>query len=154
MLPSDRWLTFSLVGVCERRFQLITNLNLPGALIGAPLLIPAASFLREHPAVLSMRVWHTLALPFFCLPVWWFVGRALDQLLAWKPLHWKVGATSSVLCCACIALLIGILSSPPTDKKDLVEFLPGAFLWTVLFGLPPTMWLLQKRRTPNAKPPA
>ena len=138
---------FSLATVCERKFYTIVNLNLPGALIGAPLTVPAASYLRRHPRVFSAQTWLTVTLPFFCIPAWWFIGLGTDAALARKRLHWGLYAIGSILCCGCIALLIGILTSPPADKTDLLPFMPGAIFWAVAFGLFPLNWLLQRLRT-------
>jgi hypothetical protein len=150
MLPRDRWLTFSLAAIGEQRFHLITDLNLPGLLVGAPLSVPAVSFLRQHPAALSARTWHTITIPFFCLPAWWFVGLGLDGLLARRRLHWTLLTIGSILACACIALVIGILTSPAADKPDLLGFLPGAIFWTVAFGVLPLNWLFRRRRVEKA----
>ena len=146
MLPRDQWLTFSLSEIGQRRFRFITDLNLPGAVVGAPLYVPAASFLRQHPGVLSMRVWHTITIPFFCLPAWWFVGVGLDGLFARRRLHWTLLVSGSILSAACLARVIGLLTSPPADKADLLEFLPGAVFWTLAFGAVPLNWAFGRRR--------
>jgi hypothetical protein len=138
---------FSLATVCERRFYTIVNLNLPGVLVGAPLSVPAASYLRSHPRVFSMRTWHTVTMPFFCIPAWWFLGLGMDAALTRKRLHWGLHAIGSILCCVCIAVLIGILTSPPADKTDLLQFMSGAIFWAVAFSLFPLNWLLQRFRT-------
>jgi hypothetical protein len=143
--PPDHWLAWSLTAVGERRFHLITDLNLPGLLVGAPLSLPAAAYLRQHPTALSMRTWHTITIPFFCLPAWWFVGLGLDSLLARRRLRMAPIAIGAALSCACMALLIGILTSPPTDRPDLVGFLPGAVFWAVAFAVFPLNWFLRRR---------
>lgn len=138
---------FSLAMVCEHRFYTIVNLNLPGALVGAPVSVPVASYLRSHPRMFSMLTWHTVTMPFFCMPAWWFLGLGMDAALTRKRLHWVLHATGSILCCGCIAILIGILTSPPADKTGLMPFMPGAIFWAVAFGLFPLNWLLQRFRT-------
>lgn len=145
MLPRDHWLAFSVATVCDRRFHIITNLNLPGVLVGAPLSVAAVPYLRQHSSTFSVYTWHTMTMPFFCLPVWWFVGRGMDDLLTRRRPHWTILAIGSVLCCASIALLIGILISPPADKRDLMPFLPGAIFWTIVFGLFPSNWPTGRR---------
>ena len=156
MLPRDRWLSFSLASVCERRFPLVTNLNLPGMIVGAPLTVPAVSFLRQHPLALSAQTWHTVTIPFFCLPAWWFVGRGLDGLITRRSLHWPMLAIGSILSCGCIALVIGILTSPPADKQDLIGFLPGGIFWATAFAVLPLNWLVRRHpveiRLDNAQP--
>ena len=149
ILPRDRWLGFSLATVCERRFHTIVNLNLPGALIGAPLSVPAALYFRTHAAGLSIRTWHTVTLPFFCLPAWWFVGLGMGGALKRKRLHWALSAVGSIFCCACVALVIGILTSPPADRRDLLSFMPGAIFWAAAFGLFPLNWILTARSRTN-----
>ena len=149
ILPRDRWLGFSLATVCERRFHTIVNLNLPGALIGAPLSVPAASYFRTHASELSVRTWHTVTLPFFCLPAWWFVGLGMEGALTRKRLHWALRSVGSIFCCACVALVIGILTSPPADRSDLLSFMPGAIFWTAAFGLFPLDWMLTARSRPS-----
>ena len=136
---------FSLATVSERRFYTIVNLNLPGVLVGAPFSAPAASYFRSHPRVFSVRTWHTVTLPFFCIPAWWFLGVGMDAALTRKRLHWGLRAIGSILCCACIAVLIGILTSLPVDKPDLLPFMPGTIFWAVAFGLFPLNCLLRFR---------
>src|SRR5262249_1882580 len=119
---------FSIATVSERRFHTIVNLNLPGALIGAPLSAPAASYFRSHPRAFSMQAWHTVTIPFFCMPAWSLVGLGLDAVLKRRRLHWGFRALGSVLCAACTVLVIGILTSLASDKSDLLPFIPGAIL--------------------------
>jgi hypothetical protein len=145
ILPRDRWLAFSLATVCERRFHAIANLNLPGALIGAPLSVPAASYFRKHESGLSVQTWHTVTMPFFSLPAWWFVGLGMEGALTRKRLHWALRSAGSIFCCACFALVIGILTSPPADRSDLLPFMPGAIFWAAAFGLFPLNWILATR---------
>lgn len=137
-------LEFLLASVCEHRFYTIANLNLPGVLVGAPLSVPAAAYLRGHPRMFSVRTWHSVTMPFFCIPAWWFLGLGMDAALARKRLHWGLHAIGSILSCVCIATLIGILTSLPADKTDLLPFMPGAILWAVAFGLFPLNWLCQR----------
>lgn len=70
----------------------------------------------------------------------------MDAALTRKRLHWAFRAIGSIFCCACIAVVIGILTSPPTDKSDLLPFMPGAIFWAVAFGLFPLNWLLSRSR--------
>jgi hypothetical protein len=143
------WLEFSLATVCERRFHTIVNLNLPGALIGAPLTAPVASYFRRNPSAFSVQTWHAVTIPFFCLPAWWFVGLGMEGVLTRKRLNWALRSVGSTLCCACIALAIGILTSPPADSADLLPFIPGAIFWAVAFGLFPVNWLVTARPRNN-----
>ena len=149
ILPRDRWLGFSLATVCERRFHTIVNLNLPGGLIGAPLSVPAASYFRTHASGLSVQTWHIVTMPFFCLPAWWFVGPGMEGALTRKLLHWALRLAGSIFCCACVALVIGILTSPQADRRDLLQFMPGAIFWAAAFGLFPLNWILTVRSRTN-----
>jgi len=144
VLPKDRWLAFSVARVCEQRFHTIANLNLPGIIVGAPFSLPAVAFLRRHPTMLSPKSWHTVTVAFFGLPAWWFVGLGVERLLTRRRMPWSALAFGSALCLACIAFAIGIVTSAPIDKVDLLPFLPGALLWTIAFGLFPFLWMLQK----------
>jgi hypothetical protein len=141
--PRDGWLGFSLATVCERQFHTIANLNLPGALIGAPLSLPVASYLRTHPTGFSVETWHTVTIPFFCLPAWWLIGIGIEGALTQKRLHWGLIAVGSIFSCACIALAIGILASPPVDRGDLLPFMPGTIFWAVAFGLAPLAYHIE-----------
>jgi hypothetical protein len=140
--PADRLFGFALATVCERRFDTIVNLNLPGVLLGAPVAVPAASYLRTHASGLSIQTWHTVTIPFFCLPVWWFAGLGIEGALKRKRLHWALRVAGSIFCCACVALASGILISPPDDRRDLLTYLPGAVLWAFAFGLFPLNLIL------------
>jgi hypothetical protein len=140
---SDPWLMYSLSSVCEQRRPIIVNLNLPGVLIGTPILVPTVSFLQERSVAYSFRALQTVTIPFFCLPAWWFVGWSLDSHLAGKRKHWARLVILSILsagCIAgCIAIIVGILTSPA--DKQVLEVLPGAILWAIIFGAVPAMWL-------------
>jgi hypothetical protein len=143
-VPPHGWLWFSLSEVSERQFVSMMNLNLPGALIGAPVSVPAVSYLEKHLDIYPIRVWQALTLPFFCIPAWWFVGAGMEGLLARKRLHLALRVIGSLLCCVCIAFAIGILTAPAADSKDLLPFLPGAVLWAVAFGMFPLNWVLTR----------
>lgn len=149
ILPPNKWLEFSLARVCDRQFHTIVNLNLPGALVGAPLSVPAVSYLRRHPSMFSTEAWNVVTLPFFCMPIWWFIGVGLERSLGRQRLHWTLRTIGSICFCACMAFLIGILTSSAGDRKDLFPFLPGAILWAVAFGLFPANWLLARDRIPK-----
>ena len=82
IVPRSNWLAFSFETACRQNFHTIMNINLPGALIGAPLTAFVLPVLRKHAVPFAPQLWNTLSLPFFCLPVWWFIGRVLDQLIA------------------------------------------------------------------------
>jgi hypothetical protein len=142
LAPRDLWLELSLMPVCERQFHAIANLNLPGALIGAPLSTFATSYFRTHTSGFSIHTWHSVTMPFFCLPAWWFVGLGVDGTLARKRLHWALRLVGLIFCLACLALVIGILTSPPADREDLLPFMPGAIFWAISFGLFPLNWIL------------
>jgi hypothetical protein len=72
-----------------------------------------------------------------------------------KRLHWGLSAVGLIFCCACIALAIGISTSPPADSRDLLPFMPGAIFWAVAFGLFPLNWLITARsRTQRVEKPA
>src|SRR5262249_38149450 len=125
------------------RFNLVIDLNLPGVVLGAPITTALASSG-------SARFWNTLTVPYFCLPVWWFVGRSLDRLIAKTPLHWVTLVSMSILSCACLAFTVGILTSPAADRIDLLNILPGAIFWTIAFGFVPlARWLPVLARKPK-----
>jgi hypothetical protein len=63
----------------------------------------------------------------------------------WDPDFARGGAGAFACQRTCIALVIGILTSPPADKPDLLGFLPGAFFWTIAFGVLPLNWLFRRR---------
>lgn len=147
--PKDRRLAFCLDMVCRQRFPLISSLNLPGVLVGAPVSVLAVAALRRNPSELSVETWHTITIPFFALPGWWFVGRSLDALFTRRRPHWAMLVVATILTGACIALAVGIFASGPTDRKDLLLFLPGAIFWTFAFGILPANWFISWRRRPQ-----
>jgi hypothetical protein len=146
-LPFSRSLGYSLGFAFEEQFPTIVNLNLPGVLIGLPISVPVLQHLRAHPAMLTTRSWAVVTLPFFCLPAWWFVGRGLDAVLVRARPQLAFRIIGSILCCACIAFAIGIVTSGPNDRSDLLPFMPGAILWAAGFGVFPLSWLLPQERT-------
>jgi hypothetical protein len=144
---SGSWLPFALHIVCDRIFPMTVAVNMPGLLVGAPISVPVISWLHSHPtALVTTKTWHTVSIPFFCLPAWWFLGNGLDRIREAKPLHFATVLVSSLLFISCIALAVGVLMSPPLDKQDLLPFFWGASVWTILFGIVPLTWVFQKHR--------
>jgi len=73
----------------------------------------------------------------------------MEGALLRKRLHWALRLAGSIFCCACVALVIGILTSPPADRRDLLQFMPGAIFWAAAFGLFPLNWILTTRSRTN-----
>ena len=146
-LRFSRSLGISLIVVSEQQFLTIVNLNLPGTLIGAPISVPAISYIRHHSVAFPVETWVVVTLPFFCIPAWWLVGRSLDAVLSRTRPRLAFRVIGLILCCVCIAIAIGIETSPPEDKLDLRPFMPGAIFWAVAFSLLPLTWLLPRPRT-------
>jgi predicted membrane protein len=109
------------LALCERQFQAITNLNLPGAIIGAPLTAPAIAFLGKQGEPFGMEICHTLTLPFFCVPVWWLIGRNLDRFLTAR--GFDCGSWIDSLSCL-RGTFIALLTASPLDRRDLLIYLP------------------------------
>jgi hypothetical protein len=129
-----------------RRSHTILNINLPGALIESPLTVPVIAALRQRGVPFGIEIWYTLTVPFFCLPIWWFIGRGLDRLLAGERLHTFSIAFGSACFIGCTGLLIALLSASPADRTDLFTYVPGLILWTIAFAIFPVGWLLRTRR--------
>jgi len=91
-----------------------------------------------------------MTVPFFCLPVWWSIGRVLDRFLVGSRISPIAVVTGSILSIGCIALLIALLSASAIDQRDLTPFMGGLVLWSVAFGIFPGSWLLGRRRTAKA----
>jgi hypothetical protein len=143
---------FSLIAACDRQFVTILNLNLHGAIIGAPISVPSAVYFQSHPGFSSQRIWHALTLPFFSIPAWWLVGRGLDAFLSRTRARLPFRVTGLILAAACIALAIGIVTSNPDDKRDLMPVLPGVIFWSFAFGVLPLTWFMPQPRIDNTEP--
>jgi len=143
-VPQPRQLTFSLDMISAERYRTIVNINLPGSLAGAAITVPAIAYLRKHPGIIWVETWNAVTAPFFCLPIWWLLGRSLDLFLTTRRLQPIMLWTGSILGCASIALGIGIITAPLGDQKDLAPFLPGAIFWAVAFGFFPVVWLVRR----------
>jgi hypothetical protein len=144
-LPPNKWLAFSFETICMRRFHTVANINLPGALFGSPLTIPVIAALRHSGVPFGIQIWYTVTLPFFCLPIWWFVGRGLDRLLAGERSSASAVVFGSACFIGCTASLIALLTASPTDRTDLFPYVPGLILWTLASGVFPVGWLLGRR---------
>jgi hypothetical protein len=145
IVPRSNWLAFSFGIFCRLNFHTIMNINLPGVLIGAPLTVIVLPILRHTDSLFEPKMWHTLCLPFFCLPVWWFIGRVVDQLISGQRPR-RIPATIGMLAClACSALLIALLAATPLDQRDLIPYVPGLILWIIAFAIAPVGWLLRRR---------
>ena len=143
--PYNR-LLFAFGPICERRFREIVNIDLPGVIVGAPLTIPALRSLHQNAVPWGIHLWHVLTLPFFSLPVWWWIGRTYDRFRARKRFPAWQAVLASFLGAICIAAGIALMvPAPAADKSELMPFLPGVVLWSGLFLTIPTIWVLQKK---------
>ncbi len=97
------------------------------------------------------QIWHTLTLPFFCLPVWWFIGRVVDRLIAGQRPHRLAAALAALCCLSCSALLIALLAASPLDQRDLIPYVPGLALWIIAFAVAPVGWLFMRKRAAAEK---
>jgi hypothetical protein len=142
----DNRLLFAFGPICERRFHGVVNIDLPGVVVGAPLTIPAVRLLHQNAVPWGIDLWHVLTLPFFSLPVWWWIGRTYDRFRARKPLPAWQAVLASFLGAACVSAGIALMvPSPSEDKSELMPFLPGVVLWSGLFLTIPAVWALQKK---------
>jgi hypothetical protein len=69
----------------------------------------------------------------------------MEGALTRKRLHWALRSVGLIFCGGCVALVIGIFTSPPADRSDLLPFMPGAIFWAVAFGVFPLNWILAAR---------
>jgi hypothetical protein len=142
--PGNR-LLLALGPICEQRFHAILNMDLPGVIVGAPLTVLAVRLIHQNAYPWGIQLWHVLTLPFFSLPVWWWIGRMYDRFRARRRLPtWQV-VFASFLGAAFIAAGIALVAAPAEDKSDLMPFLPGVVLWCGLFFTIPGVWLLRER---------
>jgi hypothetical protein len=143
-VPKDRWFQFVMASIPEDRYHAVAALNLPGLIPDVLLSLPTTQPGKWHPSTLTLEAWRSYALPFYCLPFWWFVGHGLDTLLARRRLR-QVGLwAGSALFLVCIVCLFGYVTSRPGDQADLRWLVPGFGLWAVLFAILPFNWLRRK----------
>lgn len=146
-LPRQRWFPFAVERVAFRYSEPITAANIPGVvgeiLISLPISWPAV----WHPTGMSVYEWRTFTYPVFCLPAWWFVGRALDGLLGRRRVGFPTLFIGSTLSLVCLVILLGLtFGISTTDRAEVVWVFPGLAFWTLGFGVVPMAWFRQKRR--------
>ena len=136
-LPRQRWFPFAFERVAARFSKPITAANIPGT-VGEILW---------HPTSMSVYEWRTFTYPFFSLPAWWFVGRALDCLLGRRRVGLPTLVIGSILSLVCLVILLGFTFGLSTaDRAEVAWVFPGLAFWALGFGVVPLAGLRQQRR--------
>jgi hypothetical protein len=136
-IRKDRVFSFLIGLVATQHSHFLSAANLPGIVFD--LLLPNS----WHSADLPLDAWRAVALPFCCLPAWWFAGRGLDGLLTRRNLHWASLFIGSALTLLFLVGLIAYPFQPQPDRADLAWIMWGVGFWTIAFGIFPAAWIRQ-----------
>ena len=138
--------TLALDAVAARRAHIVMAANLPGG-VGEILISLATSWpYTWHPPNLLPDSWNGLCYPFFCLPAWWLVGRALDCLLRHVRLPFWLLSLGSALSALFTFLLLGLsFGLPASDRRGIGWLLMGFAFWAAAFCVLPFTWLYQRK---------
>jgi len=125
----------------DQRELIIRTINLPGLISEILISLPTTWPDNWHPRSYSLFVWRSFAWPFYCLPFWWLVGRALDCLFWKQRLPFALVVLGSALSLIVLLISLGLLLTAviPTNEKDPSMYV-GIWLWTILFATVPIAW--------------
>jgi hypothetical protein len=156
--PLPRFLPHTVLTGAARQSDAISTLNFPGApvegIVEGVIAATKHSPDSARPANLPLETWRALALPFYCLPAWWLVGRGFDALLKRRRLHWGFLLTGSILFLVLLLLAIGLYFSRPMILDANLWLMWGTRFWTILFAVLPAAWILQMIRQRRHRQPA
>jgi hypothetical protein len=153
-LPWQRVLSFVVDSASADSYHTIMALDMPG-MFGEAAVSGLTSWPDSwRPKGFLLESWRSITIPFFCLPVWWFVGLGLDCLLLDGRLHWFAHFIGSFLCVVFIVVYLAVKFGVPVSNgsdPDSAWIFWGIGLWAALFAVFPVTWIL-KRRNRRAAP--
>lgn len=125
----------------DEREVIIRTINLPALFSEMAISLPTTWPDSWHPETYSLFVWRSFAWPFYCLPFWYLVGRALDSLVLKRPLPTAVTIIGFFLSLIFLLVSLGLALTAviPTEEKD-SSIHVGIWLWTILFATVPIAW--------------
>ena len=137
---------FAFETVAMHESHLIAAINLPGVFVELPLSAVLSWPNNWRPTGWPLFYWRAVSLPFFCLPAWWFLGRAVDGLLGYRRLRWWTLLFGTILCAGFAVILCGFLFGlAGGERRDMEWVLCGFGFWTAAFAAFPVLWTRQGR---------
>jgi hypothetical protein len=136
-----------------RASHALTALNMPALAIELLVSLPTSWPDSWHPANLSVDAWRSISFPFFCLPMWWFVGKGFDALQRReKPSMWTT-VIAAIFSIGFLILSVGLTLTQfameqdgSVTRSDRTWWpILGMALWAILFISFPLAWLRERR---------
>jgi len=125
-----------------RLSEVITAMNLPGALIQVPVGFLFPDHQIWTPPLLSFQLWRGLSLSIFALVFWWIAGRATEALVAINDrqlapkIGWMETVTGFLLMAGGATILGGMLSDFSSSRDwGSTRLAAGGGLWALLGSL-------------------
>ena len=122
--------------------EVITAMNLPGALIQVPVGFLFPDHQIWTPPLLSFQLWRGLSLSIFALVFWWIAGRATEALVAINDrqlapkIGWMETVTGFLLMAGGATILGGMLSDFSSSRDwGSTRLAAGGGLWALLGSL-------------------
>lgn len=118
--------------------QVPVVMNVPVLLVQLPYVIMSQGKRDWAPRGMMHDAWRAMALPFVGLIFWWSAGRGFEAFFmcfrnAIQPkISWVEAILAALMSLFGAAVVIGVLLSPPNDRKDLLTFGAGFALWSAL----------------------
>jgi hypothetical protein len=128
--------------------DLIAAINLPGVFVDGLVSIPFSDTHTDYPAKIGMQARRAIVLPFYCLPVWWFVGVGLDVASGRRTLRWGWLLLGTVFFTLTAAVLVGLrFGMSEAERASMKNWVISGFcFWVVAFSAFPIAWILQRSR--------
>jgi hypothetical protein len=132
-------------------------LDFPVAVAQVPYILANPRKREWTPRGMLPEIWRAISWPFAGALFWWCAGRGIEALLAarrsvvYPRLALVETVFAAVLFCIGVAMLVGIITSTPDDRRDLqfLALVAGGLLWGVLATFTVTarifQWRIHKR---------
>lgn len=130
----------------------VSAINLPGTIPEILISLPTTWPATWHPEKLTVDAWRTLAMPFYCLPFWWLLGRGCDAALGRRQLHWSALMIGTLFDALFIFTFGGTrIFMTSADAQNLGSLTLGLGLWSLAFLIFPTIWIQRGMAQRRAK---
>jgi hypothetical protein len=149
-IPSDRFLAIAFDRAAWWAAKAIFTLDAPAKFVEVFVSLVVAHTTKWYPASMLSSTWQALIYPTYALPAWFYVGRGIDAAMGrCRVRGWNavvsvfLALTFAVLSCG---LRFGMTAEERRGQELLGWFIRGFAVWGVLFAIPFSAWLLQKKR--------
>jgi hypothetical protein len=137
----------------EIRMTAPLALNFPVLIAQLPYILLNPAKREWVPKGMFFDVWRALSWPIAGMFFWWFLGRGIEALFAARRsvarprISWVEVTFALILSGIGLAILVGMLTSTPDDRRDaqFMTLVAGALLWGILATSTIAARLLQRQ---------